>query len=46
MFARTWVETVIYLIQPTYNRVRANPPQERSQGEAPQLVLYSYLWRV
>ena len=30
----------------TYSRVRANPPQEKSQGEAPQWVLYSYLWRV
>ena len=31
---------------PAYSRVWANPPQERSQGEAPQWVLYSYLWRV
>ena len=36
----------IFLSISTYSRVRENPTQERSQGEAPQWVFYSYLWRV
>ena len=36
----------IFLSISTYSRVRANPPQEKSQDEAPQWVLYSYLWQV
>jgi hypothetical protein len=33
------------LTEKYYSSVRSNPPQEGSQGEAPQWVLYSYLWR-
>ena len=30
----------------TTARVRSNPPQQGSQGAAPQWVLYSDLWRI
>jgi hypothetical protein len=30
----------------SYSKTRSNPPQEGSQGEAPQRVLYFNLWRV
>ncbi len=29
-----------------YSKSRSNPSQKRSQGEAPQRVLYFNLWRV
>ena len=33
-------------VKDTYSTCWSNPLQEGSQGEAPQLVLYSYLWQV